>query len=372
MPMSDTMPDLPVAIIGAGLSGLYAAHLLHQAGVRFVILEARDRAGGRILTVDAHGQPAENGFDLGASWFWPTMQPAIGRLVNDLDLPTFPQFSARDVVIERFFREGPRRYGSLGQESSSIRLVGGTSTLVRALLARLPKGCIRYSVCVTGMECSRENLRVTIRDATRRTETIHVRKVMAALPPRLLEATISFNPLQAPATQQRWRNTPTWMAPHAKFIAVYDRPFWREAGLSGTVQSMAGPLMEIHDATTVDGQAALLGFFGMGAGDRAATGERDLTRSAVAQLVRLFGGAACKPLSTLVKDWATDPLTATAFDLEGTSHPAKSDRPWVTGPWQHRLILAGSETSPSEPGYLAGAVEAGRLAALQALDSFRL
>lgn len=30
-------------------------------------------------------------------------------------------------------------------------------------------------------------------------------------------------------------------------FAIYDRPFWREAGLSGTAQSMVGPLAEIHD-----------------------------------------------------------------------------------------------------------------------------
>lgn len=370
--INDPMPDLPVIIIGAGLSGLHTAHLLHQAGVRFAILEARDRAGGRILTVDAHGQPAENGFDLGASWFWPTMQPAIGRLVADLGLQTFAQFSAGDVVVERFFREGPRRYGSLSQEPLSIRLVGGTSALVRALLARLPKNCVRYGVGVTAMECRRDGVLLTMRDAAGRVETAHARQIVAALPPRILQATIAFNPLQEPATQQRWRHTPTWMAPHAKFIAIYDRPFWREAGFSGTAQSMVGPLMEIHDANTADGQAALLGFFGVGAGDRAATGEDALKQSAVAQLVRLFGAAASQPSATLLKDWAADPLTATGLDTESAGHPASSDGLWVTGDWQHRLILAGSETSPSEPGYLAGAVEAGRLAALQTLNSFRL
>ena len=40
-----------VAIIGGGLAGLPAAHLLHRAGVSFQLFEARDRLGGRILTV---------------------------------------------------------------------------------------------------------------------------------------------------------------------------------------------------------------------------------------------------------------------------------------------------------------------------------
>lgn len=57
-------------------------------------------------------------------------------------------------------------------------------------------------------------------------------QVIAAVPPRLL-AKISFTPDLTPDTLQRWRDAATWMAPHAKFIAAYERPFWREAGLSG-------------------------------------------------------------------------------------------------------------------------------------------
>ncbi|MBV1701975.1 MAG: NAD(P)-binding protein [Hyphomicrobiales bacterium] len=73
-----------VAIVGGGLAGVYAAHLLHRSGIDFVLFEARDRLGGRILTVDATGRPAEDGFDLGPSWFWPDLQPAIGRLIGEL------------------------------------------------------------------------------------------------------------------------------------------------------------------------------------------------------------------------------------------------------------------------------------------------
>ena len=37
------MQDLPIAIIGGGLSGLYAAFLLEQRGIDYILLEARDR-----------------------------------------------------------------------------------------------------------------------------------------------------------------------------------------------------------------------------------------------------------------------------------------------------------------------------------------
>ena len=65
------MTHTQVAIVGGGLAGLHAARLLHAAGVDFVLIEARDRLGGRILTADAAGLPCEEGFDLGPSWYWP-------------------------------------------------------------------------------------------------------------------------------------------------------------------------------------------------------------------------------------------------------------------------------------------------------------
>ncbi|OHV24846.1 hypothetical protein BBJ66_24345 [Rhizobium sp. RSm-3] len=57
-------------------------------------------------------------------------------------------------------------------------------------------------------------------------------------------------------------------------------------------------------------------------------------------------------------------LTATAADRVGGGHPLPGNSQWVSGLWKDRLILAGSETSPSEPSYLAGAViAAGRAVA---------
>lgn len=365
-----------VAIVGAGLAGLRAAGLLRAANVEFVLLEARDRLGGRVLSVDEAGRPAEDGFDLGPSWYWPRMQPAIAELVAELGLRGFGQHGDGDVIFERMSREGAQRYHGGAQEPLSFRLVGGTSALVGALARDLPREHVLLGARVTAMALGRDGVELTIRRADATTEasaeTLVARQVIAAVPPRLLDATVTFTPGQEAATARRWRETPTWMAPHAKFLAVYDRPFWREAGLSGTAQSMVGPMPEMHDATTASGRAALFGFVGVGAEQRAALGEPALTRACLNQLARLFGPEAQRPRATLFKDWAADSLTATAADRSVGGHPTPNPAPWVTGPWRERLTLGGSEASPSEPGYLAGAVVAATRAAAETLQKLAL
>jgi Flavin containing amine oxidoreductase len=97
------------------------------------------------------------------------------------------------------------------------------------------------------------------------------------------------------------------MASRAKFFALYGRPFWLEAGYSGTAQSMVGPMLEIHDATTRSGHAALFGFLGVGAAERLKIGNQKLIEACLAQFGRIFGQDAQAPTATLYKDWATDP-----------------------------------------------------------------
>lgn len=356
-----------VVVIGGGLGGLHAARLLQAAGVDFEVIEARDRLGGRILTVDATGAPAADGFDLGPSWVWPQVQPAVADLLAELALPSFFQNDAGDVVFERMSRETPYRYPAIEREPQSVRLAGGSAALVRALAAGLPADRLTLGTRVAAMTLADAAIRLALTGPDGTLSEIAATQVIAALPPRLLEATVAFAPAVEPATAARWRDTPTWMAPHAKVVAVYDRPFWRERGFSGTAQSMVGPLVEIHDATTASGQPALFGFPGLGPEQRRVLGEAALVAAALAQFARLFGPEAERPRATLCKDWATDALTATPADWISVGH-APGTGPRLDGAWGRRLVLGGSESSPTEPGYLAGAIAASRLAATEVID----
>jgi monoamine oxidase len=347
-----------VAVVGGGLAGLCAARRLRAAAIDFVLIEARDRLGGRILTVDETGAPSVDGFDLGPSWYWPHTQPALAALIAELGLAAFAQYSDGDVIFERMSRETAQRYHGAPQEPQSMRLVGGSAALVHALARDLPNKRLMLGARVKELTLTDAGVALSIVRADGSTGVLAFTHVIAALPPRLLEATMMFMPALPPSTARRWRATPTWMAPHAKFLARYDRPFWRDAKLSGTAQSMVGPMAEIHDATTASGAAALFGFIGVDAERRAALGEAMLTRACLEQLARIFGTEARAPRATLIKDWAADPLTATASDRAASGHPVPDHDAWVTGSWSERLALGGSETSASEPGYLAGAVAA--------------
>lgn len=363
---------VPVAILGGGLAGLIAARILHRAGIHFHLFEARDRLGGRILTLGETGQPASDGFDLGPSWFWPHLQQQLAQLVAELGLQAMAQHTAGDMLFDLGPQAPPQRMRQAAYDQGSMRLVGGTRALIEALARPLPAACLWLKAEVTDLVLGADAVRLTVARAGQPVAPFIARHVISTVPPRLMAEGIRLDPAPDVALLDRWRATPTWMAPQAKIVAVYGSAFWRADGLSGMAQSRVGPLAEIHDATTASGKAALFGFVGLPARLRATMPQDDVIRGAVMQLARLFGPQAARPQATLVKDWAADRFTATAADIQTPAHPDVLRAAWVSGPWADRLTFAGSETSLTEPGYLAGAVEAASRVTQDWVDSARL
>ena len=362
------MQSAHVVIVGGGLSGLYAAYLLQQRGFRdYVLLEAREVLGGRIVSVpatapgsflDATAQ-AVNRFDLGPSWFWPGYQRQLDHLVDELGLMRFEQFENGDMVVERSPHAAPARMRGYASAPPSMRLMGGMAALTDALHRRLEAARIFTGHMVRALRAAEEQVELESVDASGRVTTWCAAHVLLALPPRLVEARVAFSPALPEALSRQWRATPTWMAPHAKYLAIYDTPFWREQGLSGEARSACGPLGEIHDASIPGGSAALFGFFGVPATVRKGVPEAELQARCRAQLVRLFGPQAAMPRMEFILDWALEPYTATTADLGAAGqHVEAPAAVAASGAWCGRLTGIASEWSPQFPGYVAGAVEA--------------
>ncbi len=95
--VSQTRDSHQVIVIGAGLSGLQAAHSLQQAGVTCLVLEARDRVGGKLWsTTSALGKGT---VELGGAWINDVNQPRAYGLAKNLGLEMIKQNISGDVIL---------------------------------------------------------------------------------------------------------------------------------------------------------------------------------------------------------------------------------------------------------------------------------
>lgn len=336
-----------ILIAGGGLAGLSLAEALQARGVDYLLIEARGRFGGRILTEHHAGDY----FDLGPAWFWPG-QPRIAELIDRLGLEKFDQF-ADGVLIHEDERGQVQPGRGFASMQGSWRLKGGLCALTDALAGRLPESRKRLGTAVTALERTETGITASLSNG----DFVTAENIVLALPPRVA-ADIIFKPALPADVMQSMRGIATWMAGQAKAVAVYDKPFWRDAGLSGDAMSQFGPMGEIHDASPIKGRAhALFGFIGVTPLDR--RDEQQLRQRLIAQLGRLFGAAATEPAMLYVKDWAFDPFTATEADRAPLlAHPDYGLPQPMNSVWGGSLRFGSSEVARQFGGYIEGALEA--------------
>jgi len=355
------MQTVDTLIIGGGLSGIYAAYLLCQRDKPLVVLEARGRLGGRILS------PEHQGFfsDLGPSWYWPSIHHKMSHLIQAMGLHGYRQF---EEGLGRFQDQTGtvRTIRSYPMEPPSWRLSGGMMGLITKLCEKIPENIIRLNHPVCRIEKLPVGALVGVGDLEKEPRTRFIaNKVILAMPTRLAAATILFEPELSYELTQAMLTIGTWMAGQAKFCALYEEPFWRQSGLSGEGFSELGPLGEIHDGSNNSrGPYGLTGFVGVPAVQR---NDRQLVTEAIlCQLAILYGKPAAQPVAFFYQDWARERFTATQFDQRPMyEHPLYHPPAGQTSFWNGAVHLAGTETADRHGGYLEGALSTAERAVME-------
>ena len=450
------MPDptaASVVVVGAGLSGLRAASRLHARGVDVVVLEARDRVGGRLRTEQVDGVA----YDRGGQWVGPS-QARMHALIAELGCTPFPTWSEGEAllavggttkrytgaippfpvldllrvqwVLSKLDRMTARvdpanptagsaaaawdaetlrgfvgsRLGSrpLGALAPAIRVVFGAEMSELSLLWFLTycagsggfshlievEGGHQQDRLVEGMGALPARLaerlgdRVVLEAPVRRVEQtgdgvlVHTdrgrwtgRHLIVAVPPHLCAA-IDWHPLLPAAREQLHQRM--GMGSTTKVIATYDRPFWREAGLSGEVVCDSGPFSILYDNSPRDLRCGALVGFVVAKHARELQDVPDDTRDRrlLAALAGFFGPRAATPTQLLVTDWGRDPWSRgcpVGNAPPGLLHAAG---PALRAP-VGRIHWAGTETARAQPGFMEGALEAGDRAADEVLAARR-
>ena len=405
--------DIDVAIIGAGAAGLGAAHALEGSGLSVLVLEARDRLGGRSHTI----LPAPGVvFDLGCGWLHSADRNSFVAIARRLNFegdksrppwrdqavhPAFPpperqeflaaldDFYARaedasdapqDSVASEWLEPGNRWNPMIDAISTYINGCELDSVSVYdmdayedteinwrvrhgygALIAAYGASCdVALNASVSLIDHSGPRLRIETSRGT-----LSAGKVIVTVPTNLIaDEAIRFHP-PLPAKVGAARGLPLGLAD--KVMLMLDEPeaLPKDGSLRGALMRTA---MGTYHARPF-GQPCIEGFFGgRFAQELEDAGEGALAAQSIDEIVAMLGSdfrSKLKPLAA--SRWSHDPFARGSY-----SHamPGCADcRAVLAAPVDERIFFAGEATSPNFFSTAHGARDSGERAAREALAS---
>lgn len=403
-------------VVGAGLSGLVCASRLVDAGASVLVVEARDRVGGRLLT----GTIAGRTIDLGGQWM-SVGQPRLAALATQLGIASIPQSREGNALFDvpqrnilsrlatafaqwRLARRIERLSHAPPRDAHELSLAGwlaehAPNATARALIAMhaelvfaadpaslsllhylrtfaatggfgprgpdLPGGGREHRF-VGGAQALATKLaeRLPLRLATPvrslvAGDTVEVITDSGGLAAR--RVVLAMPPQLARQIDGALPSSAIAAAvsgPVVKCFAAYDRPFWRDDGCSGEAYRPEGSVR-----ATVALDAILLAFVvGPVAAGWSARDPDERRAEVLAALTEQFGERAAAPLEYFEVDWGIDPWSSGCVaSLPPGALAAARREP------HGRIHFAGTETAEAWPGYMEGAIEAGERVALEIL-----
>lgn len=414
-----------VIVIGAGLAGLTATRELQRAGLKVLLLEARDRVGGRVSSQVAGGLT----LDLGAQ-FLSDAQPHVSQLVDEFRLTRVAPYRGGRRVTER-----RAVTAQLDRAQFDVRLIGhvlafklGASTrsesaaamvermtwgrttrsaLIRQIEAELcmPLNKVSASELVMQVASMRGGLVSSeqwfLADGAQAIADGLATECEAAIRLAQPVSAISLSPdgVEVETSAGRFLGTRAIIAvppqiygaigvlPHlpdgrqnvlagwqsgcvVKTILVYEKPWWRDRGFSGISDGAVGPFDATVDASPTNGSHGVLVLFA-GAGRAEEMLEHgsaeDRVMLAKHWASRLFGDNASKIIVGKSIDWVNDPFSRGGYaSRRGITSGA--DAPGLFTPIRN-LHFAGSETADHWRSFMDGAIQSGVRAAREAIES---
>ncbi|MDP1585427.1 MAG: NAD(P)/FAD-dependent oxidoreductase [Bradyrhizobium sp.] len=402
-----------VAIIGAGAAGLGAAHALENSGLSAIVLEARDRVGGRGHTIQAAPDII---FDLGCGWlhsadensFVPiaerlnfeidrTRPPWREQAVND----AFPLHERTDFLaaLDAFYERAGEAAESGRDSAASAWLEPGNrwnpmidaiSTYINgaeldrvsildmdayedteinwrvrrgygALMAAYGSTCpLALNTRVTLIDHSRQRLRI---ETSRGTLT--AAKAIVTIPTNLIaDQSIRFHPA-LPAKVDAARGLPLGLAD--KVMLALDEP-----QLLPSDGSLRGATMRTDMGTyhlRPFGQPCIEGFFGgRFARSLEDAGDGALAAQSIDEIAGFLGNDYRRKLKPLAESrWAHDPFARGSYSHALPGHAGA--RAVLAAPVDGRLFFAGEATSPHFFSTAHGARDSGERSAGEVLEA---